>query len=1022
MIKSISRKTKHLLLAAFALFLSIAFLMIEMPKAKAMSQWEDHSVVEDFDILLAYRDFNKDKPRTQYGNFTLDTPANYMDYNFMGWQTSEKGYTVTITYFSSYITKINGIAFCFNISNGPKMNIYVYQGDTLKDWSTATDAQGKLERVNLDSNTDEPIKIVISTDGNPESSSAYQSMRMTGLALYEEEHGKPVYIAGGTGIKSAYLSTDSNATSGKTSGAGFDDGTVYGFITLREGYKADNGWTLISSTGDVEDAIYCVGTVTVDMFDSTDDYNIGKINAILKTMTLTPKGNGIDDLDDITLTYGQTATIPAPTEQRAGCTFEGWNTKADGTGDDYTTSLSIPNVNSLIMSNTTLLYAKWDYDQTIQDLIDEINDITVDYTSTCKTAINTAFTHYNSLSDEYKSSFPKTSYDLLVSKNNAYDAMDKINAIGTIANTPESKALVDAAKNFYDVLDSDTKALVLSNFVKTLTDDVAVMNAITKVNEIGTLDESDECWDKICEAISAYIVLNDDQKEMFPADTYKTFDDKHSAKLVIDKIKAIGDVEYSSESKGKIDNAQDEYDLLTNDQKELVINKDKLTQANTDYDAVDNVVGLINLIPSEFDYSDEYKEKLDAAKEAYYALTPYQKSIVPSDIFDKFDNGEKIYNVTDLINNIGKVEYTQSCKEKIDAARSAYDALTNEQKELVDNYQTLVNAEAAYDAMRLIDAIGEVKYTEYCKERIDSARARYNALTDAQKNAVTNYNDLVKAEDEFAKKASDAGTDSKPEAKYERENKENGVHIETKDETAIPEDINLKVEVKTSVKAKELIKEYNSIKKLLKSNSKISKIYDVKLIRTVNGVEEEIQPSDIKDGTNVTIKISMPENLKKFRLLHIHSEDDIEEIKDYVLNNNELEFDCNKLSEFVIVIPGGGIITDNHGFCVGWVVFIIAIVLLVYLALYIFIYFGICEGLIKKLRLDGLKNVSKLLGIINMAICGVVFVFALVSLILHTCPITIASFVLVTLAIAAFVTLFIMYLLKNNKVEEAIEQ
>ena len=204
----------------------------------------------------------------------------------------------------------------------------------------------------------------------------------------------------------------------------------------------------------------------------------------------------------------------------------------------------------------------------------------------------------------------------------------------------------------------------------------------------------------------------------------------------------------------------------------------------------------------------------------------------------------------------------------------------------------------------------------------------------------------------------------------------------------------------------------------MKSNSKIYKIYDVKLIRTVNGVEEEIQPSDIKDGMNVTIKISMPENLTEFKLLHIHSEDDIEEITDYVLNNGELEFDCNRLSEFVIVVPG---IADNHGFCMGWVVFIIAIVLLVYLALYIFIYFGICDSLIKKLKLDGLKKVSKLLGIINMAICGVVFVFALVSLILHVCAISLVSFILITLAIAAFVTLFIMYLIKNNNKEETIE-
>ena len=51
-----------------------------------------------------------------------------------------------------------------------------------------------------------------------------------------------------------------------------------------------------------------------------------------------------------------------------------------------------------------------------------------------------------------------------------------------------------------------------------------------------------------------------------------------------------------------------------------------------------------------------------------------------------------------LINAIGTVEYTDACKAKIDAARDAYDALTDTQKELVINYTTLTDAEAAYKA------------------------------------------------------------------------------------------------------------------------------------------------------------------------------------------------------------------------------------------------------------------------------------------------------------------------------------
>ncbi len=65
-------------------------------------------------------------------------------------------------------------------------------------------------------------------------------------------------------------------------------------------------------------------------------------------------------------------------------------------------------------------------------------------------------------------------------------------------------------------------------------------------------------------------------------------------------------------------------------------------------------------------------------------------------------------NIKNLINAIGSVAYTQACKDKIDAARAAYDALAdytcdadavNTIKALVTNYSTLTDAEAAYAAL-----------------------------------------------------------------------------------------------------------------------------------------------------------------------------------------------------------------------------------------------------------------------------------------------------------------------------------
>jgi len=57
--------------------------------------------------------------------------------------------------------------------------------------------------------------------------------------------------------------------------------------------------------------------------------------------------------------------------------------------------------------------------------------------------------------------------------------------------------------------------------------------------------------------------------------------------------------------------------------------------------------------------------------------------------------------VIEKINAIGTVEYTDASKEKIDAAKAAYEALTDAQKALVNNYETLQLAEGQYAALQL---------------------------------------------------------------------------------------------------------------------------------------------------------------------------------------------------------------------------------------------------------------------------------------------------------------------------------
>ncbi len=106
-----------------------------------------------------------------------------------------------------------------------------------------------------------------------------------------------------------------------------------------------------------------------------------------------------------------------------------------------------------------------------------------------------------------------------------------------------------------------------------------------------------------------------------------------------------------------------------------------------------------------------------------------------------------------LINAIGTVELTAECKAKIDAARTAYDALSDGDKAQVTNYSTLQQAETDYanakqaadqaaadPVIAKINEIPSPMTTENTKlsvyQKVQDARAAYDALTAEQKALV----------------------------------------------------------------------------------------------------------------------------------------------------------------------------------------------------------------------------------------------------------------------------------------------
>ena len=677
-----------------------------------------------------------------------------------------------------------------------------------------------------------------------------------------------------------------------------------------------------------------------------------------------------------------------------------------------------------VLTDAEAEYAKQKADHeaaaAVDALIEAIGE--VEYTDACKEKIDTAREAYNALTNDQKPLVEKldvleaaeAAWQKLVDDHEAAEEVkDLIKEIGEVEYTEECKEAIEEAREAYDALTDDQKALINEQTLKALTDAEAAYKALDDqakadavedlIDEIGEVEYTEECEEAIEEARDAYDALSDEQKALVEnyqdlvdaeAEYAKLEADHLAAEEVEDLIDEIGEVEFSEDCKKAIDEAREAYNALTDEQKPLVDNYQTLLDAEAawqklvdDHESAEEVEVLISAI-GDVEYTPECLERIQNASEAYEALTDDQKALVDPDLLDLLDDDIAEYNkleqdhikaqeVIDLIEAIGEVEYTEECENAIESARDAYNLLTEDQKALVgerllgvleqaeEEYaKLLVDHEAAELVEGLIDLIGEVEYTDECKFKIDLALDAYVELTDDQKalvsasklgaleDAIEEYakleEDHNKAEETVAliesigtvtfsneslQKIQDArssynalSNDQKAlvgetelakleaaETRYaeleEAANREviiddsSKVKVETNDGTGFPEDINLKVEVKTSITAQEGSAEYDVVKGFLAKNECIAHVYDVKLIQTIGGLERVIQPSDIKPGMKISVHITLPSDIdvKNIKVIHIHSADDIELIKDFTVVDGEIIFTVNRLSEFAFV-------------------------------------------------------------------------------------------------------------------------
>ena len=621
------------------------------------------------------------------------------------------------------------------------------------------------------------------------------------LEIYKQVETAAVTVNKPTGFSDVYVSTNGNVTNPassdlKASGTSFQIGsTVYAYGKLGPGYDVTNSsWVLKSGTGSQEGDLYLLGSGTVSESGYSFSFSGG---TSVKTKTINISANGAQgSIDPVNLTYGSSVVISGASLSKEGYEFSGWNTEANGGGTAYSEELAATEVNGLVLGSADTLYAIWELDADIalavSEAEDAIQDIDfVEYPDS-HDAIVEARALYNAVDDGFK--------DLVSNRQTLFDAEDDyatlrtdaidyatalIDQIGTVTY-PDSRDDIVAARSAFDDLESgDQNIQTVINF-DVLTEAEATYESLKQggVNDakaliaaIENVEYSEVCKARINDARVAYDGLTDEQKAL--VDNYEALTDAEELYTLLRSsaignaetlISQIGEVTFTSESKGKIDAARECYDALAEADKEAVTNKETLTAAEARYaellannESAQSVKSLISQIGTVA-YPDS-KGKIDAARSAYDALNDEAKGMVDnlnvltvaeSEYATKRNNA--INNAKNLITAIGEVSYPDS-KEAIDAALEAYAALLESDKAEVTNYASLVAAEAKYDELMqkgvdsvkaLINAIGNVEYTEERKGKIEAARNAYDGLTDEQKALVDNLETLKHDEEVYA--------------------------------------------------------------------------------------------------------------------------------------------------------------------------------------------------------------------------------------------------------------------------------
>ena len=381
----------------------------------------------------------------------------------------------------------------------------------------------------------------------------------------------------------------------------------------------------------------------------------------------------------------------------------------------------------------------------VENQIKQIDE-TIELTDECEAKITTARKAYDSLTREEKRYV--SNYDVLLKAEEQLAALKKekadkeaadaviaqIDALPTAENvTLEHQEAVDAARDAYSKLTDDQKKLVskettdkLESAEKKIAQLLEEQAADLVLEEMNALPSKDNLTldDEVAlaGAEAHYNALSDAQKEYLngkaPESVAKLGElrtqleklkkdaaDKAAADAVTEKLNALPseeDVMFQDEAVLK--QAREAYDALSEDQKKFVSGEayDKLEKAEQKLEALkaeaEAVTKQIQELPAVGDLKLEDAEKVSLARSAYDALNADQKrQLTESGVVDTLLTAEnqisllerekeEAEKVAQQINSLPEVKDLKLAdKTAVEAARKAYDALSDNQKAMIED-------------------------------------------------------------------------------------------------------------------------------------------------------------------------------------------------------------------------------------------------------------------------------------------------------------------------------------------------